>query len=178
LSGTSMAAAHVAGAAALLLNASPTWSPAQVSAGLATNATLNVVNNAGAGSPNRLLYVRAAPPDPCSRANGANVAIPDYPGSAVSSTINVSGCARVPSTGARVEVHIIHPFRGDLLVDLVAPDGSAYRLLSPSLDSGDDVHTVFVVNLSAELPNGSWRLRVADRRAGNTGQIDGWALHL
>ncbi|HET8661336.1 MAG TPA: S8 family serine peptidase [Micromonosporaceae bacterium] len=178
ISGTSTAAAHVAGGAALLLAASPTWSPAQVAAGLNTNATLNAVNNAGTGTPNRLLYVRFAPPNPCSRANGANVAVPDFPNPAVTSTVTVSGCARVPSTAATVEVHILHPFRGDLQIDLLAPDGSAYRLLSPSADSGDDIHTTFVVNLSAELAGGSWRLRVADCRTGNTGQIDGWALNL
>jgi len=178
ISGTSTAAAHVAGGAALLLAASPTWSPAQVAAGLFTNATLNAVNNPGAGTPNRLLYVRFAPPNPCSRANGANVAVPDFPGAAVNSTVTVSGCARAPSTAATVEVHILHPFRGDLQIDLVAPDGSAYRLLSPSADSGDNIHTTFVVNLSAELANGSWRLRVTDCRTGNTGQIDGWALNL
>jgi subtilisin family serine protease len=57
LSGTSMAAAHVAGAAALLLHDHPTWTPAQVAAGLITNATGGVVVNPGPGSPNRLLFV-------------------------------------------------------------------------------------------------------------------------
>ncbi|HET8681561.1 MAG TPA: S8 family serine peptidase [Micromonosporaceae bacterium] len=176
LSGTSMSAAHVGGAAALLLNANPTWTPAQVAAGLVANATLGVVNNPGVGSPNRLLFAGAAPPDPCSQANWADVAIPDYPAAAVSSTITISGCAGAASPAATVEVHIIHPFRGDLQADLVAPDGSAYRLLRRSGDSGDDIHTTFVVNLSAEAANGSWQLRVWDRRAGNIGRIDGWVL--
>jgi subtilisin family serine protease len=57
LSGTSMAAAMVAGAAALLLHDHPAWTPAQVASGLAVNATGGVVVNPGAGSPNRLLYV-------------------------------------------------------------------------------------------------------------------------
>jgi subtilisin family serine protease len=57
LSGTSMAAAHVAGAAALLLHDHPTWTPAQLAAGLIANATVGVVTGRGAGSPNRLLFV-------------------------------------------------------------------------------------------------------------------------
>ena len=59
LSGTSMAAAHVAGAAALQLGLSPGLTPAQVSAALAARANRNVVVNPGAGTPNRLVYVGA-----------------------------------------------------------------------------------------------------------------------
>ncbi|MEW2328283.1 S8 family peptidase [Micromonospora chersina] len=57
LSGTSMASPHVAGAAALVLGANPSYSPAQVASYLITNATTGKVTNPGSGSPNRLLFV-------------------------------------------------------------------------------------------------------------------------
>ena len=57
LSGTSMASPHVAGAAALVLGANPSYSPAQVASYLTTNATTGKVTNPGSGSPNRLLFV-------------------------------------------------------------------------------------------------------------------------
>jgi len=57
ISGTSMASPHVAGAAALVLGASPSSTPAQVRNTLVGSATPNVVTSAGTGSPNRLLYV-------------------------------------------------------------------------------------------------------------------------
>ncbi|MEU4236128.1 S8 family peptidase [Actinoplanes sp. NPDC026619] len=57
ISGTSMATPHVVGAAALVLQANPSYTPAQVSSYLTTNATPNVVTNVGTGTPNRLLYV-------------------------------------------------------------------------------------------------------------------------
>jgi hypothetical protein len=51
-----MSAPHVAGAAALYLEANPTATPAAVATALTNNATQNVVTNPGTGSPNRLLY--------------------------------------------------------------------------------------------------------------------------
>jgi subtilisin family serine protease len=57
ISGTSMASPHVAGAAALVLSANPSFTPAQVRDNLVNNATTNVVTSPGTGSPNRLLFV-------------------------------------------------------------------------------------------------------------------------
>jgi hypothetical protein len=56
-SGTSMASPHVAGAAAIAVTTFPSASPAQVINLLISDATVGVVNDAGTGSPNRLLMV-------------------------------------------------------------------------------------------------------------------------
>ncbi len=66
LSGTSMASPHVAGAAALYLEAFPGSTPAQVQQGLTSSATPNLVTSAGTGSPNLLLHTGtfSAPPPP------------------------------------------------------------------------------------------------------------------
>ncbi len=56
LSGTSMAAPHVAGAAALYLSTNTSASPAAVASALNSNSTPNKVTSAGNGSPNRLVY--------------------------------------------------------------------------------------------------------------------------
>ncbi|MFJ7423179.1 S8 family peptidase [Streptomyces uncialis] len=55
ISGTSMAAPHVAGAAAVYLSSRPTATPAQVSTALVNGATNSVVTTPGSGSPNKLL---------------------------------------------------------------------------------------------------------------------------
>lgn len=55
-SGTSFAAPHAAGFAAIYLGVFPSASPATVSSALINSATFNAVSNAGTGSPNRLLF--------------------------------------------------------------------------------------------------------------------------
>ncbi|MEU4557104.1 S8 family peptidase [Actinoplanes sp. NPDC023936] len=77
-SGTSMAAPHVAGAAALLLDASPGLTPAQVRNRLVADATKGRVTSR-AGSPDRLLFVPAPPKAPAittSRTARATVGVP------------------------------------------------------------------------------------------------------
>ena len=70
-----------------------------------------------------------------------------------------------------------HTYRGDLQIDLVAPDGSTYALKATSpRDSASDVKDTYTVNLSGEAANGTWRLRVQDRFEEDFGQLNRWTL--
>lgn len=177
ISGTSMATPHVVGAAALYLADHPAATPQQVRDALVANGTPGKVTGAGTGSPNVLLFTGTTPPPPTcgTQTNGTDVNIPDN-GAAVSSSVTVSGCARSASTSTAVEVHIVHTYVGDLVIDLVAPDGTAYRLKNSSGDSSDNINTTYTANASSEAANGTWTLRVQDVAAIDVGRIDTWSL--
>ncbi|MFG2772095.1 M28 family metallopeptidase [Streptomyces sp. NPDC048350] len=107
--------------------------------------------------------------------NAADVSIPDN-GAAVTSTVNVTGITgNAPST-LKVDVNIVHTYRGDLVVDLVAPDGSVYNLHNRSGGSADNIVQTYTVNASSEVANGAWKLRAQDRASADTGYINSFKL--
>lgn len=108
--------------------------------------------------------------------NTADVQIPDN-GAAVTSSVTVSGVTGNAPAALQVGVDIKHTWRGDLVVDLVAPDGTSYRLKSSSSnDSADNVIATYSVNASSEVANGVWKLKVQDVAAQDTGYVNSWKL--
>ncbi|HUQ55742.1 S8 family peptidase [Lentzea sp.] len=186
-SGTSMASPHVAGVAALLKSANPTATPAGLRALLATQAddlsctdsrcagTTAKNNFFGEGRVDALAAVGAGTPPGPSFENTADVAIPDA-GAAVTSPITVSGVTGNAPATLKVDVSIVHTYRGDLVIDLIAPDGTAYRLKASNGDSADNVVATYAVNASSEVANGTWKLQVQDVARQDTGYVDSWKL--
>ncbi|MEU5714350.1 M4 family metallopeptidase [Streptomyces sp. NPDC020403] len=85
----------------------------------------------------------------------------------------VSGRSGNAPSALPVAVDITHTYRGDLVLDLVAPDGTAYRLKnSSSSDSADNVVATYTVNASSEVANGTWNLRIQDVYSGDTGTFN------
>ncbi|MEU9349332.1 M4 family metallopeptidase [Streptomyces sp. NPDC048278] len=105
-----------------------------------------------------------------------SVSIPDN-GPAVTSSITVSGRTGNAPNNLQVTPNISHTWRGDLVVDLVGPSGTSYRLKNfSSSDSADNVTDTYTVNASSESANGTWKLKVQDQAAQDVGTINGWKL--
>ncbi|MEU5767660.1 M4 family metallopeptidase [Streptomyces asoensis] len=108
--------------------------------------------------------------------NTADVSIPDN-GAAVTSSVTVSGRTGNAPSNLAVGVDIVHTYIGDLQVQLVAPDGSAYTLKAYGTGgSSDNINTTYTVNASSEVANGVWKLRVQDNAAQDTGYINSFKL--
>ncbi|MEU4744696.1 S8 family serine peptidase [Actinosynnema sp. NPDC023658] len=105
--------------------------------------------------------------------NDTDVTIGDN--SDVSSSIALT-CAGNASATTTVQVDIRHTYIGDLVVDLVAPDGSVYNLHNRSGGSTDNITRSFTVNASSEAAAGTWKLRVRDQASLDTGYLNSWTL--
>jgi len=139
------------------------------------NVTATVTDSASKTASTSFTWTVTTVGGGCNAAtNGTDLAIPDL--GTVSSTIAIAGCAGNASATTTVKVDIIHTWSGDLVVDLVAPDGTVYPLQSRVGGSADDIHKTFTVNASSEAANGTWSLRVRDAAFLDTGRIDSWTL--
>ncbi|KOG31682.1 hypothetical protein ADK34_09990 [Streptomyces viridochromogenes] len=110
--------------------------------------------------------------------NWTETQIPDL-GTAESPVVVGSARTGNAPQATRVYVDIHHSWRGDLQLDLIAPDGRVYPLRAAAAkDSGDTIHENYVVDARASLPKGTWKLRAKDTAQGNSGSISGWMLTL
>ncbi|WP_019891477.1 S8 family serine peptidase [Streptomyces purpureus] len=188
--GTSMASPHVAGVAALMASVNPSYTPADIRAKLGVQATDTACPSDsrctgttgkngffGEGQTDALKAVGGAttPPTGPYFETTTDVAIADN--ATVESPLTVSGVSGNAPATLKVGVDIKHTYRGDLVVSLVAPDGTVYPLEDFANNDGtDNVAKVYTVNASAEVANGTWKLRVADVASQDTGRIDAWNL--
>jgi choice-of-anchor B domain-containing protein len=114
------------------------------------------------------------PPPGRSFRNDTNVPIADM--TTVESSIQVTGVPGNAPARLQVGVDVKHSYRGDLVVDLIAPDGSAYNLHNRTGGSADNLIQTYTVDASGEMANGTWKLRVRDAARLDTGFVDSWSL--
>ncbi|MFC5661656.1 S8 family serine peptidase [Kitasatospora misakiensis] len=188
-SGTSMASPHVTGVAALIASANPSFTPADIRARLASQAndvacpsdsrcTGTTANNAffGEGQVDALKAVGGStPPTGKFFETQTDVAIADN--ATVDSPLTVTGVGGNAPATLKVGVDIKHTYRGDLVLSLVAPNGTVFLLEDfANSDSADDVAKTYTVNASASTADGTWKLRVKDGASGDVGTVDAWNL--
>jgi hypothetical protein len=103
------------------------------------------------------------------------VAIPDANTTGARSRIQVTSAGNV--SRLLVSVNISHTYKGDLVVDLVAPTGERFNLHNGTGGSANDViFTDLEVSASGLAKAGTWSLHAVDRYRRDVGTIAGFEL--
>ncbi len=107
-----------------------------------------------------------------------DAAIPDADPAGVERTIVVEEAVRLEAV--EVEVTALHPFIGDLRIELTGPSGTGSVFTLPRFDPQDDYvgHVFTSVRHWGESSAGAWTLRVSDEQAGDAGTWVSWRLRL
>lgn len=112
----------------------------------------------------------------------ADVLIPDDDPAGAVSTLEIVAPGQV--TGLGVEVDVLHPYVGDLTIQLLSPDGAVATLRSRQGGPADDLHAVYdtddagspLAALTGHPASGTWTLLVTDQARRDTGRLDRWRL--
>ncbi|MBI2382160.1 MAG: S8 family serine peptidase [Gammaproteobacteria bacterium] len=111
---------------------------------------------------------------PVSYENTTDYAIPDNNSTGISSSVSVTRTGA--SNTVSVDVNVVHPYIGDLVVDLIAPSGTVYNLHNRTGSSADNIVKTYSVNAGTTASNGTWKLRVKDMASQDVGYINSWKL--
>jgi extracellular elastinolytic metalloproteinase len=110
--------------------------------------------------------------------NTTTTAIPDANTNGVNSLINVPQ-NNLQVQSVQVKLNIQHPFRGDLLVKLISPNGETRTVIgTANNDSNDNIVGVFNVQgfTVGSNASGNWKLNVADHFSQDVGNLISWSL--
>lgn len=102
--------------------------------------------------------------------------IPDNQGT-VTSTIEVPTGSQIEDL--RVSVDIEHPYIGDLVVAVIAPNDQRVVLHEKTGGSDDNLKKTYAVQeLLGVKAEGAWTLEVADKASGDAGRLVAWSLEI
>ncbi|MFG2061188.1 S8 family peptidase [Micromonospora sp. NPDC048871] len=156
INGTSMAAPHVAGAAALALAANPGYTPQQIRDLLVNDATNNVVTNPGTGSPNKLLYTgNIVPPTQdfgLTLTPGAGAVAP---GGSTTVTVNTTTTVGTPHSVALSVSGLPAGVTAGFSPAAVTSGGTATLTLSTAATTVPGLYTLTVVGTGPETSQGA-----------------------
>jgi subtilisin-like proprotein convertase family protein len=103
-------------------------------------------------------------------------AIPDNNVTGITSNLPVTGTGNVGSL--RLSLSITHTFIGDLVVTLIAPDGTQFVV--SNLQGGGTANLVIngqsIAAFYGHPAAGTWKLKVQDLAAADIGTLDSWSL--
>jgi proprotein convertase subtilisin/kexin type 2 len=121
----------------------------------------------------------------CTLSSESSAPIADA-GSALLSTLRLSGCAISAIEYVSVQTRLDHEYSGDLQIELRSPQGTTSVLATPRLCGASERNQNLCGSLAAwtfgsvrhldEASSGDWQLLVQDRQSGKSGSLQGWTL--
>jgi len=99
-----------------------------------------------------------------------DVAIPEYPGNAVTSSINLATNGTIVVESVVLYLDLSHSSRGDLEIVLISPSGTESIMhpgQRPENKQGDERWKLTTVRNWNELASGDWTLRIVDQSPGD-----------
>jgi len=181
--GTSMAAPHVSGVAALVKAKYPSLTLAQLKARLIDNtrpvtALSGRTITGGAISAKRALDNATTPVSVGTTFTAGSLPknVPDR--GSVTSTLTVSGQPNSLALNSIVlKLNVSHTYVGDLIIKLQPPKGKALTLWNRTGKGQNNVVLNQSLTSSSSInPNGTWTLTVQDKAADDTGTLNSWSL--
>jgi M6 family metalloprotease-like protein len=113
----------------------------------------------------------------------ADLLIPDDQPAGIQSTLTIGERGKVKAIKARVS--IIHPYIGDLQVELIAPSGQRIMLHDRLGGSQDDLKQTWdsaslaaLTGLAGQSIQGTWTLAIRDLERRDTGRLNWWGLEI
>ena len=109
--------------------------------------------------------------------------IPDNDTTGITSSLTIGDPRAIEELYVRVD--IAHSSRGDLRIELIAPDGTTVLLKETSVDGGHDVRATFGIDATpaqalaifhGRSAAGVWQLRIKDLRPRDVGTLRSWDL--
>ncbi|HEX7836987.1 MAG TPA: proprotein convertase P-domain-containing protein [Kofleriaceae bacterium] len=104
------------------------------------------------------------------------LSIPDNNATGITSNNVVTGNGTVGSLS--LSLNITHTFRGDLVVTLIAPDGTQFIVSNRAGGSADNIIITnqAITAFNGHTAAGTWKLKVQDLAAADVGTLNSWSL--
>jgi subtilisin-like proprotein convertase family protein len=102
--------------------------------------------------------------------------IPDNNATGITSVLSVTGNGTVGSLS--LSLNITHTFIGDLVVTLIAPDGTSFIVSNRAGGSADNIIITnqAITAFNGHTAAGTWQLKVQDLAAVDVGTLNSWSL--
>ena len=102
------------------------------------------------------------------------------PSSPITDNQSTSDTITVPDSGTAtsvsVSINISHTYKGDLKVDLAAPDGTTKTLHNRSGGGANNIVQTYTPDFDGIEVQGDWTLKIRDNANGDSGTLNRWTL--